>query len=104
MKLPQEVRFTTSIGNLAQSLSKSGGWDGKEAAWVLSLTITITGHQTTPRVAKQSPANSFTMFSFLPPALIATCHTAYSCVRVTSSGAFCLLSKGDGPESFPMKL
>lgn len=104
VKLSQEVRLTTSVGNLAQPLSKSGGWDGKEAAWVLYLTITLTSHQLCQGAAKHSPANSFTRFSFLPPALIATCRTAYSSVRVASSGAFCLLSKGDGPESFPTKL
>lgn len=50
MKLSWEVGLTISIGNLTQSLSKSGGWDGKEeAAWALYLTIMITSHQTTPR-------------------------------------------------------
>lgn len=48
--LSYEVRFPISIGNLTQSLSKGGGWGGKEkAAWVLYLIVALRSQQTTPR-------------------------------------------------------
>lgn len=80
-------------------MPKRGIWDGrKEGAWVVCPIVAITSSKPPQGVAKRSPAHSVRVLLvfFLPPAHVASCHTACSSAGVASSGDFSLLSKGDG--------